>query len=117
MKLVERHSALPGPATCGYLVRFAPGEADEAILARPIWGGGYTFLDRVPGQPLFRVNPNSHFDPTQQLVLNPAAWVEPPYGTFSNFRTLLQRLSLAAAAREAVGPQPRSGQIVARLTF
>ena len=40
------------------------------------------FLDRVPGQPLFLVNPNSNFDPTSQLVLNPKAWVEPPYGTF-----------------------------------
>jgi hypothetical protein len=47
-----------------------------------IWGGGYTFLNRVAGQPLFLVNPNSKFDPTQQLVLNPKAWVEPPYGTF-----------------------------------
>ncbi|MBV9506865.1 MAG: carboxypeptidase regulatory-like domain-containing protein [Acidobacteriia bacterium] len=47
-----------------------------------IWGGGYTFLNRVPGQPLFLVNPNSNFDPTTQLVLNPKAWVEPPYGTF-----------------------------------
>jgi hypothetical protein len=47
-----------------------------------IWGGGYTFMNRVPGQPLFLKDPNSHFDPTQQLMLNPAAWVEPPYGTF-----------------------------------
>src|SRR5579871_3085853 len=47
-----------------------------------IWGGGYTFLNRVGGQPLFLVDPNSKFDPTQQLVLNPKAWVEPPYGTF-----------------------------------
>jgi len=47
-----------------------------------IWGGGYTFLNRVQGQPLFLVNPNSTFDPTTQLVMNPKAWVEPPYGTF-----------------------------------
>ncbi|HTR37706.1 MAG TPA: TonB-dependent receptor [Bryobacteraceae bacterium] len=47
-----------------------------------VWGGGYTFMNRVPGQPLFTVDPNSHFDPTKQLVLNPNAWVEPPYGTF-----------------------------------
>jgi hypothetical protein len=47
-----------------------------------IWGGGYTFMNRVAGQPLFLVDPNSKFDPTKQLVLNPAAWVEPPYGTF-----------------------------------
>jgi hypothetical protein len=38
----------------------------------------------VPGQPLFLVDPNSKFDPTKQLVLNPAAWVEPPYGTFGS---------------------------------
>jgi hypothetical protein len=39
-------------------------------------------MNRVAGQPLFLVDPNSHFDPTKQLALNPAAWVEPPYGTF-----------------------------------
>ncbi|MBV9504327.1 MAG: TonB-dependent receptor [Acidobacteriia bacterium] len=49
-----------------------------------IWGGGYTFLNRVPGQPLFLADPNSKFDPTQQLMLNPKAWVEPPYGTFGS---------------------------------
>jgi hypothetical protein len=49
-----------------------------------IWGGGYTFLNRVPGQPVFLVDPNSKFDPTTQLVLNPKAWVEPPYGTFGS---------------------------------
>jgi hypothetical protein len=47
-----------------------------------IWGGGYTFMNRVPGQPLFLVDPNSKFDPTKQLVLNKDAWVEPAYGTF-----------------------------------
>jgi hypothetical protein len=47
-----------------------------------VWGGGYTFMDRVLGQPLFLVDPNSKFDPTSQLVLNPAAWTEAPYGTF-----------------------------------
>jgi hypothetical protein len=47
-----------------------------------IWGGGYTFQNRVPGQPLFLVNPNGKFDPTTQLALNPAAWAEPAYGTF-----------------------------------
>jgi Carboxypeptidase regulatory-like domain len=47
-----------------------------------LWGGGTTFYNRVPGQPLFLVNPNSHFDPTTQLVLNPNAWVDAPTGTF-----------------------------------
>ena len=60
------------------LSNLARGPANNPAL----WGGGYTFLNRVPGQPLFLVDPNSHFDPTQQLALNPKAWVEPPYGTF-----------------------------------
>ena len=47
-----------------------------------LWGGGYTFMNRVANQPLFLVDPNSHFDPTKQLVLNPSAWTEPAYGTF-----------------------------------
>jgi hypothetical protein len=46
-----------------------------------LWGGGTTFQNRVPGQPLFLVNPNSHFDPTTQLVLNPAAFQDAPAGT------------------------------------
>ena len=39
-------------------------------------------MNRVPGQSLFLVDPNSKFDPTEQLALNPAAWVEAPYGQF-----------------------------------
>jgi hypothetical protein len=58
----------------------ARGPANNPAL----WGGGYTFMNRVPGQPLFLVDPNSHFDPTSQLVLNPNAWVEAPYGTFGS---------------------------------
>ena len=50
-----------------------------------LWGGATTFLNRVPGQPLFTlgIDPNCHcFDPTKTLVLNPNAWVEPAFGTF-----------------------------------
>jgi hypothetical protein len=47
------------------------------------WGGGTTFYNRVPGQPLFLVDPNSHFDPTTQLALNPNAFVDAPLGQFS----------------------------------
>ena len=60
------------------LSNLARGPANNPAL----WGGGYTFMNRVAGQPLFLVDPNSKFDPTKQLALNPAAWVEPPYGTF-----------------------------------
>jgi hypothetical protein len=66
------------PSSNNLLSNLGRGPANNPAL----WGGGYTFLNRVPGQPLFLVNPNSKFDPTQQLALNPAAWVEPPYGSF-----------------------------------
>jgi hypothetical protein len=60
------------------LSNMARGPANNPAL----WGGGYTFQNRVSGQPLFLVDPNGKFDPTTQLALNPAAWVEPAYGTF-----------------------------------
>jgi hypothetical protein len=42
-----------------------------------------SFLNRVPGQPLFLQNLNCHcFDPTKTLVLNPAAWTDPAPGTW-----------------------------------
>ncbi len=62
------------------LDNLARGPANNPAL----WGGGYTFLNRVPGQPLFLVDPNSKFDPTQQLALNKDAWVEAPYGKFGS---------------------------------
>jgi hypothetical protein len=47
------------------------------------WGGGYTFWNSVPGQSDFLVNPNQKgFDPSKQLALNPAAWVDAPAGQF-----------------------------------
>lgn len=61
-----------------FLTEMQRGPANNPAL----WGGGYTFQNLVPGQPLFLVNPNSHFDPTTTLVLNPAAWSDVPAGTF-----------------------------------
>jgi Carboxypeptidase regulatory-like domain len=47
------------------------------------WGGGYTFWNTVPGQSEFLINPNQKgFDPSKQLALNPAAWVDAPAGQF-----------------------------------
>jgi hypothetical protein len=69
------------PSANNLLATLARGPSNNPAL----WGGGNTFLDRVPGQPLFiqGIDPNCHcFDPTKQLVLNPNAWVEPPFGTF-----------------------------------
>ena len=45
--------------------------------------GGTTFYNLTNGSSgLITVNPNSHFDPTKQLVLNPASWVDAPAGQF-----------------------------------
>ncbi len=42
-----------------------------------------SYLNRVPGQPLFLQNLNCHcFDPTKTFVLNPAAWALPAPGTW-----------------------------------
>ena len=44
---------------------------------------GGTFMDRVPGQPLFKQNLNCGcFNPNTTFVLNPAAWANPPAGQF-----------------------------------
>ncbi|MCU1335836.1 MAG: hypothetical protein JWO19_1417 [Bryobacterales bacterium] len=48
-----------------------------------VFGGGNTFWNRVQGQNLFLVDPNCKcFDPTTQLVLNPAAWTDAAPGQF-----------------------------------
>jgi hypothetical protein len=66
------------PSAKNLLDNLARGPANNPAL----WGGGFTFMNRVAGEPLFLVDPNSKFDPTKQLVLNPNAWVEPAFGTF-----------------------------------
>ena len=43
-----------------------------------------SYLNRVPGVPLFLQDLNCHcFDPTKTLVLNKDAWAAPPAGTYS----------------------------------
>jgi hypothetical protein len=39
-----------------------------------------TLFNRVPGVPLYTVNPNSHLDPNAQFLYNPAAWSDPGPG-------------------------------------
>jgi hypothetical protein len=46
------------------------------------FGGGTTFENYVPGQNCLAVNPNSHFDPTTTLTLNPNAWQDVPAGVY-----------------------------------
>jgi hypothetical protein len=58
-----------------------PVESNTTPTLGALYLGQTTFDDRVPGQPLFLQNLNCHcFDPQKTLVLNPAAWVEPPPG-------------------------------------
>jgi Carboxypeptidase regulatory-like domain/TonB dependent receptor len=46
-------------------------------------GTGATFVNRVPGVPLFLKDLNCHcIDPTKDLVMNPAAWTNPGDGQF-----------------------------------
>ncbi|HLH42154.1 MAG TPA: TonB-dependent receptor [Bryobacteraceae bacterium] len=48
-----------------------------------LFSGGATYQNLTNGTTgLFTVDPNSHFDPTKQLVLNPASWADAPGGTF-----------------------------------
>jgi hypothetical protein len=48
-------------------------------------GTSLSYANRVPGQPLFLKDQNSHsFDPNKEFVLNPAAWSDPAQGTFGS---------------------------------
>ena len=75
-------------------------------------------MDRVPGQPLSLVDPNSRVYPTKQLVLNPEAWSNPRMA-----RSEHPRLTTTTSAGSANPPetmalaplsrsQPHSGQLV-----
>ena len=59
----------------------APGSNNNLGTYLP--GAPAQYMARVPGQPLYLTDPNGHIDPTQQLLLNPAAWTEcGPTATF-----------------------------------
>jgi hypothetical protein len=65
-------------ANNNFLYQLGVGSQDNpAVFSSPQGIENY-----VPGQPFFLVNPNSHFNPNNQLVLNPAAWTEPGAGQF-----------------------------------
>jgi hypothetical protein len=59
-----------------------PAATSMTATGAPFFQG--TFMNRVPGQPLFTQDLNCHcFDPAKTFVLNPAAWVNPAPGQFS----------------------------------
>jgi hypothetical protein len=87
------------PSNNNLLTDLGIGPANNPAL----WGGGTTFQNEVPGVPLFLVNPNSHFDPTQQLVLNPAAWTDAPAGTFGYTSPYLNNFRWQRQPAESMG--------------
>jgi hypothetical protein len=70
----------------GAVLQYASGlpiriPASNNALATILFRG--TYANRVPGQPLFTVDPNCHcFDPNTTFLLNPKAWTDPPAGQF-----------------------------------
>ena len=58
--------------------------ASNNLLQRQLMRNSNTFANRVPGQPLFTVDPNTYFDPNSTFILNPKAWVDPAPGQFSS---------------------------------
>ncbi|HYK58863.1 MAG TPA: TonB-dependent receptor [Bryobacteraceae bacterium] len=71
------------------------------------WGGGFTFYNVVPGKNPFLIDPNQKgFDPTKQLALNPAAWVDAAPGQwgasapfYNNYRWQRQPMENVSFAR------------------
>jgi hypothetical protein len=65
-----------------------PNPAQLLSLCEPmgfgcnIFAGNSSFSSRVPGEPLFTADVNSHWDPNGIFILNPAAWTNPPAGQF-----------------------------------
>ena len=72
--------------TLGVFLAYSSGmpilaPAANNALASILFRG--TFANRVPGVPLLTKDLNCHcIDPNKDFVLNPAAWTDPPAGTF-----------------------------------
>ena len=67
------------PSGNNLLTQLARGPENNPAL----WGGGHTFYNAVPGVNRLLIDPNQKgFDPTKQLALNPAAWVDAAGGEF-----------------------------------
>jgi hypothetical protein len=70
----------------GSVLRYGSGlpiQVPAATTNLATYTGQSTFVNRVPGVPLFTQDLNCHcFDPNKVFVLNPAAWANPPLGQF-----------------------------------
>ena len=68
------------PSNNGILNDLQIGSANNPAL----WGGGTTFENMVPGQSCLAIDPNTHFDPTKTLALNPGAWADVGPGVYGS---------------------------------
>jgi len=81
-----------------------------------VWGGGTTFQNQT-GQPFFLKDPNCHcFDPTKDLVLNPAAWSDVGPGQFGTSAPYIdgyrwQRQPSEAMSLGRIFPIAREGKV------
>ena len=88
-----------------------------------VWGGGLTYQNLVAGQPLFLQDPNCHcFDPTKQLVLNPAAWTDVGPGQFGSSAAYYegyrwQRQPLESMSFGRVFPLAKEGRVNLQVRF
>jgi hypothetical protein len=73
-----------GGWTVGTILRYQSAQPIAVPGAQNSLGtqlGRGTVANRIPGQPLFLQDLNCHcYDPNKTLVLNPAAWSDPPAG-------------------------------------
>ena len=100
-----------GGWTLGAIIRYGSGSPIDSptgknALASLLFQG--TMMNRVPGEPLFTHDLNSHdWDPNKEFVLNPKAWADPApaswgtaaarYSDYRTARTTDEQLSLTKA--------------------
>jgi hypothetical protein len=61
-----------------------------------------SFANRVPGEPLFTVAPNSKYDPRTTFLLNPSAWQDPAPGQFGTSTAYYSDYRYARVPSEAM---------------
>ncbi len=73
-------SNFPNPAQ--ELSLCAPMSVLGGCNTSPYFSAPASFSSRVPGQPVFSRDINSHYDPATTVILNPNAWTAPAAGQF-----------------------------------